>query len=370
MTKNEIEVIQDKIGYKFNNKDLLLQSFVRTSFKYEHRGYEDNEKLEFIGDKVLDCVVVKKLTKIFGLYHTGFVQSLDSIERKEKENSSNLVELTTCEFLRTQGEMTDIKKQVVQTSFLAKAVERLGLEQYLIVGGSDIVNNVKIQPHVKEDLFEAIIGAIAIDCNWDFDALEEVIDRILNLDYYIKNGIEDEIDYISIIQEWHQKEYGKEPEYFFLEGSSGALFACVLSFEGYDNAVFEGIGSSKKSAIRVAAKSAYEFICQKDNKSDDLLSAIKDYDFDNSVNKIQELSDKKLIKGLEFIERELPVAFGNNGNPTWSCECKVYGVGMQIVCCDTKKKTAKKKAAFEMLQVLTGKQASKETVKLNSILPL
>ena len=119
----------------------------------------------------------------------------------------------------------------------------------------------------------------------------------------------------------------------------------------------------------MAAKFAYEFIQQNANKGNKLLSEIKDYDLDNAVNKIQELSDKKLIQGLEFIEIEQAPTLESKGNPTWSCECKVDGVVMQIVCFDTKKKIAKKKAAYEMLQVLTGKQASKETVDFNSILP-
>ena len=91
---------------------------------------------------------------------------------------------------------------------------------------------------------------------------------------------------------------------------------------------------------------------------------------DNAVNKIQELSDKKLIIGLEFVEKEQEPTSESNGNPTGSCECKVDGVVFQIVCFDIKKKIAKKKAAYEMLKVLTGKQASKETVELNSVLQL
>ena len=66
MPQKDLEVIQEKIGYKFNNEGLLLQAFVRTSFVEENEDYEDNEKLEFIGDKVLDLIAVKKLAKIFG----------------------------------------------------------------------------------------------------------------------------------------------------------------------------------------------------------------------------------------------------------------------------------------------------------------
>ena len=65
MESNDIRLIQDQIGYEFSNTDLLQQAFVRKSYSNENGG-QNNEVLEFIGDKVLDFVVVKLLCTRFG----------------------------------------------------------------------------------------------------------------------------------------------------------------------------------------------------------------------------------------------------------------------------------------------------------------
>ena len=67
MTQEEFVTVQNRIDYRFKNKDLLHQAFTRKSYAEENGGC-DNEVLEFIGDKVLDLVVVKHITESFGLY--------------------------------------------------------------------------------------------------------------------------------------------------------------------------------------------------------------------------------------------------------------------------------------------------------------
>ena len=77
MNNNDLAEIQDKIGYPFANLDLLQQAFVRRSYSKENGG-EDNEVLEFIGDKVLDFIVVKLLAEKYGFmlaYCDDFAES-------------------------------------------------------------------------------------------------------------------------------------------------------------------------------------------------------------------------------------------------------------------------------------------------------
>ena len=62
MNNKTLEMIQGQIGYRFKNPDLLQQAFVRRSYSKENGG-ENNEVLEFIGDKVLDFIIVKKLAE-------------------------------------------------------------------------------------------------------------------------------------------------------------------------------------------------------------------------------------------------------------------------------------------------------------------
>ena len=67
MEQSDLQFIQDQIGYTFNNLDLLQQAFTRRSYSEENGG-ENNEVLEFIGDKVLDFIVVKILSEKFGKF--------------------------------------------------------------------------------------------------------------------------------------------------------------------------------------------------------------------------------------------------------------------------------------------------------------
>lgn len=71
MEEKELTFIQDQIGYNFRNTDLLQQAFVRRSYAKEHGG-EDNEVLEFIGDKVLDLIVIKLLTDQYGCFISDY----------------------------------------------------------------------------------------------------------------------------------------------------------------------------------------------------------------------------------------------------------------------------------------------------------
>ena len=71
MTKKELREIEKQIGYIFQNKMLLQQAFIRKSYSQEHPESEDNEVLEFIGDKALDIAVMKTLIEYYGEFTEG-----------------------------------------------------------------------------------------------------------------------------------------------------------------------------------------------------------------------------------------------------------------------------------------------------------
>ena len=121
MDAKDISFIQDQIGYNFKNTDLLQQAFVRRSYSHENGG-ENNEVLEFIGDKVLDFIVVKLLSDRFG-YTKGELDDFDS------ENDWDEYACDYCE-----NKLTEIKKQLVQKQNLATCIDELGLAEYLIMG--------------------------------------------------------------------------------------------------------------------------------------------------------------------------------------------------------------------------------------------
>ena len=361
MTKKQLDVIQEKIGYNFKESGLLIQAFTRKSFSVENQGWGHNETLEFVGDKVLDLIVVKKLTNMYSFTGEASVQSLSSIKKGEKISEKNLEEKTNIEFVLTEGELTERKKQLVQTSFLSRAIEALGLEKYLLMSKGDTINNVQNEPHVKEDLLEAIIGAVAIDCGWNMETLELVANKLLNLDHYIQNGVEDEIDYISYIHNWYQKEYKQEPEYVFYNNGSDGVFECSLDFPYYNGAFFDGFGYSKKEATRLAAKRGYDYLQKKQETSKGVFQAIGgSFDLESSASKLQILQDKKLISGLKYIFTEGEPSKESDGNPTWFCRCEVDGIDDLVEYGSGTKAAAKKAAAYTMLQIITGRDKSKE----------
>ena len=368
MTPKNLDVIQEKIGYKFKEEYLLTQAFTRRSFAAENRNYEDNERLEFVGDKVLDFIVVKKLAMEHSFSDVRPVQSMESIEAGEKPSAANVEEKKSFGFAYSENEMTEIKKQIVQTSFLSGAIEALELEKYLIMGKGDVKMGVQNEPHVKEDLFEAIIGAVAIDSGWDIKILEDVVEKMLNLSYYIKNGVDDGIDYVSRIQDWHMKEYGKEPDYKYFTFGDEKSYECSLNLSGYSGGYFEGIGRSKKAATKIVAKRAYEFIKAKESDADRIMKVIGNFDFDSAVNKLQMLADKKLISGVEYLFEEQMPTDKSNGNPTWMCQCRIGGVDDHVEYGATTKTQAKKLAAYEMLSILVGRQNFSEFFKNKGIM--
>ena len=117
--------VEDKIGYVFNNKSLLLNAFTHASFSNEKKGERNNERLEFLGDSVLGFVVAEYLYK--------------------KSEIS-------------EGKMTFQKQAIVSSRPLVEACSHLEVEGELLLG-----ENVKITDNLRENLIESIIGSIYLD---------------------------------------------------------------------------------------------------------------------------------------------------------------------------------------------------------------
>lgn len=187
------ETIEKLVNYKFKNPNLITQAFTRKSYKEEHptEQIDDNEVLEFIGDRAFDLVVTKVLTDRFGV----------------SELNPQWIKFKTQYLKRSPKEaiFTEIKKDIVQTKSLAEIVDYLDLSKLLRMSHGDLLQNVNNQPSVKEDLFEAFIGAVTIDCNYDLTIIEKVIKRLINFDDYFNNYHAKNVDYLSIIKEWEDQ---------------------------------------------------------------------------------------------------------------------------------------------------------------------
>lgn len=175
LSKHEDEV-QKKIGYSFNNIDLLYQAFTRSSYSTQYGG-ENNEVLEFLGDKVLDFYVVKIIADSF-----GFTKSESEYYDKDVDNDEYCIIAH-----KNEADFTELKKEIVSNKTLAKRIDKLGFAKYMFMGDSDIENHVERQEKVKADLFEAILGAIAIDSNWNPDSLQYSVDYMLQIDDFLED---------------------------------------------------------------------------------------------------------------------------------------------------------------------------------------
>ena len=123
-----ISEVEDIILYKFKNKKLLLQALTHSSYSNEHN-VESNERLEFLGDAVIEFIITEILFK---------------------------------EFKGKEGELSKIRAMVVSEKPLADAVDRFGLTKYLIKGVGESKNTTESKA-IKCDMFEAICGALYLD---------------------------------------------------------------------------------------------------------------------------------------------------------------------------------------------------------------
>ncbi|MGI6710913.1 MAG: ribonuclease III domain-containing protein [Bacilli bacterium] len=171
-----LDDVQKKIGYWFNNEDLLLQAFTRSSYSSQHGG-ENNEVLEFLGDKILDFYVTKVIADRF-----GFVKSQSDYYDEENDLDEYCIVAH-----KNEADFTELKKQIVSNETLAKRIDKLGLFKFMYLGDTDL-ENPKFKDNltkVKADLFEAILGAAAIDSDWNPDELQNMVEVILRIEDFL-----------------------------------------------------------------------------------------------------------------------------------------------------------------------------------------
>lgn len=320
MTNEDLRFIAERIEYNFKDNRLLRQAFTRKSYSDEGNGAHHNEVLEFYGDKVLEFIVMKKLSICYG------------------EKTQNGKYTST----KTEGQLTDIKKNLVCRKMLAHRIDVLGFADYLLMGKGDIGQNAQHLDSVKEDLFEAIVGAVAIDCYWDTETLEDVVDTMLDVHYYLQNGFNDDKNYVDLIQTWCQKKYGELPYYEFYR-TDDEVFDCTLNLS--DELSFEGHGYSKREARMDAAQYAYEYL-EDENELILLIDEVGEPDFDKAINQLQELYQKGYIEEPWYDFEE---TYDENGNPIWRCECHIEDRDTYYWVNSSSKKQGKKRVAYDML---------------------
>lgn len=213
MNEQQIIELEKIIGYEFKDKNLLIQSFTRKSYSNEHKDIKNNECLEFIGDEAIDVIVAKKLCEKFGTYNNGF--SFNPFD---------------------EGTMTMIKSNLVDRDTLSTRIKELGLSNFLLMGEGDKNEGVDTKDKTQGDLFESIIGAVVIDSKWNYEEIEKVIVKMLNLDYFLSNiqsFLEEKKDYQCLVRMFLQKEniYSKKLFSFNDEDKNNIIATIRISDE-------------------------------------------------------------------------------------------------------------------------------------------
>ncbi|MDF1496678.1 MAG: ribonuclease III [Patescibacteria group bacterium] len=229
LTHNEIDFkpLESRLGYEFKDKTILLQAITHRSYLNEHSDfpYDHNERLEFLGDAVLELVVTENL----------FIN-----------------------YPNPEGELTNWRAALVNAKTLAGIATDLQFEEYLLMSKGEAKDkNSKARMYILANAIEAIIGAIYMDGQWE--AAKKFIDsHILSI---LPNILENKlyIDPKSRFQETSQELMGITPNYKVLKEvgpDHNKEFTVGVFLDKELIAV--GSGTSKQEAQIAAAEAGLE----------------------------------------------------------------------------------------------------------------
>lgn len=219
------DVFETSTNITFTNKDLLKQAFTHRSYLNEHRGsnMEHNERLEFLGDAVLELVVTHFLYKKFPQ--------------------------------KNEGDLTAYRSALVNTYTLSEAATKLGMNAFLLLSKGEAKDTGRARQFILANTFESFIGAIYLDAG--YDAAESFI--ATNIFPLIEDIVANKsfIDSKSKFQEAAQEHTGITPAYKLVKefGPDHNKVFTVGVYVG-DDEIAQGEGLSKQEAEQKAAEKA------------------------------------------------------------------------------------------------------------------
>jgi ribonuclease-3 len=226
MLEEKLFELEDKIGVKFSNHDLLLQALTHRSYINENPKWhlDHNERLEFLGDAVLELAVTEYLYN---------------------------------KYPNPEGELTNWRAALVNAVMMAKVSAKIDLNNYILLSRGEAKDTGRARQYILANTLEAVIGAIYLDRGYktagDF-ILRFIIGELPEI---IESGAYK--DYKSLFQERAQDDVGITPTYEVLKewGPDHAKHFRVGVFLEKD-LIGEGEGPSKQDAQQEAARNALE----------------------------------------------------------------------------------------------------------------
>lgn len=219
-----LEKLEENIGYKFKNINLLKNALTHTSYAYEHN-VASNEKLEFLGDSILEFVSSEYMYNKY----------------------TNLKE----------GEMTKVRATVVCEKSLYKVAILHNFSDFLYLGRSEVMAGGNKRPAILADSVEAVIAAIYIDGGLE-PSKKFIVDNLKD-EIEIATKHVGEKDYKTVLQEELQKNGDVKIEYKIIKEygpDHDKTFEAEVALNG--KILAKGKGKSKKEAEMKAAKKALE----------------------------------------------------------------------------------------------------------------
>lgn len=219
--------IEARIGVVFLNKDLLKQAFVHRSFLNENRdfGLSHNERLEFLGDAVLELVITDYLYKKY----------------PEKQ----------------EGEMTSLRSALVNANALFQVGESLGFNDFLLLSKGESKDTGRARQYILANTVESVIGSIYLDGGYE-KAKEFIYAHVCPMmEAILKEG--SWIDAKSLFQEKAQEHDGATPQYKTIK-ETGPDHDKHFTVGVYirNDLIGQGEGDSKQDAEQMAARKALE----------------------------------------------------------------------------------------------------------------
>lgn len=216
--------IEQRLGYTFRDKRLLVQVFVHRSYLNENRSFTEphNERLEFLGDSVLGLIVADYLFRTFPDY--------------------------------PEGELSKLRSQLVEAGVCALYAQKLGVEQYLLLSKGERRNDGRGRASILANMLEALLGAVYLDGGLEAAGRVFIANFQSDLESILNQP---PLNWKALLQDWTQKKFQKTPNYRILEESGPEhqkVFRVAVFLE--EELLGEGEGSSKKQAEQAAAAAA------------------------------------------------------------------------------------------------------------------
>jgi len=219
----DFEKIEKKLGFHFNNIELLKQAFTHRSYLNENRksGVEHNERLEFLGDAVLELVTTEYLYKLYPN--------------------------------KNEGDLTALRSALVNTVSISDVAHGLGFNEFLLLSRGEAKDTGRARQYILANTFESVVGAMFLDLGYEAAQTFINANLIPTLGNIIEKGTW--MDAKSKLQEIVQDKVGVTPRYETVKevGPDHDKTFTIAVFFG-DEKKTEGSGKSKQEAEQEAAK--------------------------------------------------------------------------------------------------------------------